>query len=373
MRFDVGFAASMWRPERTLKGVVKTLSALATFSFVPNDWEKFHGNTPVFGSLFSLSLLALPLLKRTKRLWGLYAATHLGIFVWYWIHHQDRYLQAAMPWMAASTVAVLGLVWRQGLPARITAGALVALQVVWGADVYFMPGHVFVGIPAKTVIDLISRPAGKPERDRLVFSDGLAGVGRSLPPGSKPLLHEFHPRLGFQAPAVSDCPYHQGGISYIRTPSPREVYDQLHEYGVTHIVYRNGQAREPDTLGGEIVFSNFVHRYTPAGRPVDGWLVAPMPAQPPEPGGAPDPVLVVTCGKGLPPGLYHLADLTIPAIEKGKPSPKPFKPAGKEGAAALVPEAMAVAQDHTCPAVPGVTESFVQAGAREPYAIWVQR
>src|SRR6185369_3398562 len=106
----------------------------------------------------------------------LFAATHLGVFVWYWTHHQDRYLQAALPWMAAATAAVLALVWRQGVGPRVAMGALVALQIVWGLDVYFMPAHAFVSVPAKAVIDLVSRAPGKPPKDRLAFAgDGFVG------------------------------------------------------------------------------------------------------------------------------------------------------------------------------------------------------
>ncbi len=373
-RFDIGLALQFWRPERTLAGVARTLGALFTFSFVPNDWERFHGSTPVFGSLFTLSLVALPFLAKTRRLWGLYAATHLGVFVWYWIHHQDRYLQAALPWMAAGTAAVLGLAWRQGLAARLAVGALVALQIVWGADVYFMPAHVFLGVPARAVIDILSRPAGKVDKERVVYNDAFVGIGRALPPHSKVLIHEFHPHLGVNAPSVSDCPYHQGGISYLRTPTPREVFDQLHGYGVTHLVYRTSQAREPDTLAGEIVFSNFVHKAAGPPKTVEGWLVAAMPAEPPAPGGAPDPVLLVTCGKGQAPGLYHLADLKVPELEKGKPAPRPFTaPPARGDLATLVPAAQAVAQDHGCKVPAGVESAFVQAGTRDPYAIWVRR
>jgi hypothetical protein len=372
LRFDVGFAAQLWRPERTLKGVAHTLGALLTFSFVPNDWQRFHGETPVFGSLFTLSLIALPFLKGTKRLWGLFAATHLGIFVWYWIHHQDRYLQAVLPWMTAATVAVLALVWRQGLAARLAAGALLALQVVWGADVAFMPGHVYIGVPARAALDIVSRTPGRVEKERVAFSDPFVAVGKTLPQGAKALIHEHHPHLGINAPSVSDCPYHQGGISYLRTPTPREVFDQLSGYGVTHLVYQTGPAREPDVLGGEIVFYNFVHR---AGAPqsADGWLVSAMPKQAPAPGGAPDPVLLVTCGRGLPAGLYHLADLTIPELDKKRPAPRPFQPGGSN-LADLVPQAQAVAQDHGCTVLPaGMDGGFVKLGTRDPYAIWVRR
>ena len=83
----------------------------------------------------------------------------------------------------------------------------------------------------------------------------------------------------------------------------------------------------------------------------------------------------MTCSKGQAAGLYHLADLTVPELEKGKPAPRPFvvAPAGGD-LAALVPEARAVAQDHGCKTLPaGVEAGFVQVGTRDPYAIWVRK
>jgi hypothetical protein len=374
-RFDVAFAATqIWPEERTVAGLGRALAVLPTFSFAPHDWERFHGQVPVFGSLFTLCLVALPFLRGTRRVWGLYLATHLGIFVWYWVNHQDRYLQAALPWMSAATTAVLALTWRQGLLARLGAALLLAVQVAWGTVVCFMPAHVFLGVPAKAVIDLWSQKPGKPAGDRLVFSDPFVAVGNALPPKSKVLIHEFHPHLGVNAPSVTDCPLHQGGISYLRTPTPGEVYEQLHGFGVTHLVYRTTQPREPDTLAGEIVFFNFVQRYAGPPKAAEGWLVAAMPSLPPPPLGAPDPVLVVSCGKGLPAGLYRLADLAIPSLDKTSPAPRPVAESSARALPDLVPAAMAVAQDQGCPALPaGVDASFVRAGTRDPYLIWVRR
>ena len=348
-RFDIGYAATMWPAEHSLRGVAETLAALFTFSLTPHDFEPFHGETPVFGSLFSLTLLALPLLRPSRRLWGLYAIAHAGVLIWFWVHHLDRYLQAAMPWMAAGTAAALGLAWRAGRAARVGVGVLVALQIVWGADVYFMPGHAFVGVPARTSIDLLSHRSGEATRDRWVFHDNLVAVGRALPPASKLLIHEFHPRLGLEAAAVTDCPYHQGGISYRETPTPREVYDQLSGFGVTHLAYRAGQAREPDTLAGEIVFANFVTRYTGPPRAIEGWWLAAMPGRAPEPGHAPDPVLVLTCGRGLAPGLYRLADSRAarargatrgasPARARGSGRSRPRAGGDGRGAGLIVPD-----------------------------------
>jgi hypothetical protein len=374
LRFDVGFTINnLWPAERSLRGLGLAFGSLLTFSFIPNDWEQFHGKTPVFGSLFTLGLLAMFFLRHTKRVWGLYFATQIGLFVWYWTNHQDRYLQAALPWMAAGTAAVLGLVWERGRAARVAACTLVALQLVWGADVYFMPGHVFLGVPAKAVIDVLSHTPGKPRADHLVYSDAFVAVGRALPPHAKPLIHEWHPHLGVGAPSVADCPYHQGGISYARTPTPREVYDKLSGFGVTHLVYKTTQAREPDTLAGETVFFNFVQRHAGAPTTADGWLVAAMPKEPPPEGDAPDPVLVVTCGKGLAPGLYHLADLAVPTLDRAKGPPRPFTETNT-ALAEMVPRANAVAQDHACTALPaGVEAGFKRAGTRDPFAIWVRK
>ena len=132
----------LWAPSRDWKGFVETLKALFTFSFIPNDWPAFHGKVPVFGSLFTLLIASLPFLRRTRRLWLLVGWVHISIFIWYWTHHQDRYLQAIMPFMAAVTAGAMVLIWHQARwVVRGALGALVGLQVVWGGDVYFLPTH----------------------------------------------------------------------------------------------------------------------------------------------------------------------------------------------------------------------------------------
>jgi hypothetical protein len=83
-------------------------------------------------------------------------------------------------------------------------------------------------------------------------------------------------------------------------------------------------------------------------------------------------VLVVSCGKDLPAGLYRLADLAIPSPDKSSPAPRPVAEA--RALSDLVPAAMAVAQDQGCSVLPaGVEASFARAGTRDPYAIWVRR
>jgi hypothetical protein len=151
------------------------------------------------------------------------------------------------------------------------------------------------------------------------------------------------------------------------------VWDQLHDYGVTHLIFRTGQPREPDTVAGEIVFYEFVQRATGAGKTVEGWQLHALAAAPPPAGPPPDPVLVWSCGKHLKPGLYHLDDLRVPALEKGKPEPKPFVPASGD-VAPLLEQARAIAQVSDCSNIPKAVEvNFTRLGTREPYYLWVRR
>ena len=183
VRFDIGFASAYWAAPRSLAGLGRTLGALFTFSFVPNDWDRFHGATPVFGSLFTLSLAALPFLKHTKRIWGLVAATHLGIFAWYWINHQDRYLQAALPWMAAATAAVLGLCFGRGSRHGWRRARWWRSRSSGGPTSYFIPAHVYAGVPAKAVLELLLAHRGQARQGPAHLRGLLRRRGQGAPGG----------------------------------------------------------------------------------------------------------------------------------------------------------------------------------------------
>src|SRR5262249_21213361 len=55
-----------WRPSRNLDGVLQTVRALFTFSFIPHTYGNQHGSVPTFGSLFTLLLGTLPFLRKTR-------------------------------------------------------------------------------------------------------------------------------------------------------------------------------------------------------------------------------------------------------------------------------------------------------------------
>jgi hypothetical protein len=377
-RFEWGFLkAELWRPTMDMAGLRASLKALFTFSFIPNDWPRFHGTVPVIGSLFTLLLFCLPFLPRSKRLYGLFAAVHLGVFAWYWMHHQDRYLQTLMPWMAACVAAVIAIAWQTNLATRVALTGLIALQIVWGGDVYFIPGHVMVSSPVSAVSELLSSGYRKDWKRREAFFMPYASVAPLLPPGAKVLVHERHPHLGLGSMSVNDFPTNQGGISYGLLGSPRAAYDLLQGFGVTHLLWSAGESYATDTLAGDLVFFALAAGRGRSARIVEGLTLAEMPATPP-PAGGPDDVFVLTCPGGLTPGLYRLADLRTPVYgpRKGH-SPPPRAPAttGGAGAEALVAEATYAITEPKCPhdADAAIGKAFQRLAARKGgYVLWAR-
>jgi len=371
-RFELGYLKhELWRPERNLAGLWQSIKVLATFSFVPNDWKQFHGTIPVFGSLFTLSLLALPFSRPTRRLVSLFAAVHVGIFAWYWTHHQDRYLQAAMPWIAAATASVFVLVWRTGVVARIAGSALVLVQVVWGGDAPFISSHIMTSQPLKASVDLLATGYKKNYVERLKPFP-LYAVGDKLPRGAYVLVHEWRPRIGLRARAATDLPGNQGGISYSVLGTPRATWELLHGYGFTHVLWEKGHTKDTDSLAGDIVFWQFAERTLPNRVSVGGSWLAPIPAEPPAQSFN-DRVVLIGCRAS---GLYRIADLSDPGYD-GPPSygpPITPLPAPGQSLAPLLRQAGTVVIEPRCRRNdPGIEAGFQRVCSGKRYEIWLQK
>lgn len=373
-RFELGFLEGQhWAPPRSWAGVGETLKALVTFSFVPNDWPQFHGKVPVFGSLFTLSLVALPFVRPTRRLLGLFALAHVGLFAWYWTHHQDRYLQAIAPWLAAAAGAVLMAAWRAHLATRLAASALVALQVVWGGDVPALGGHVFTDQPLKASITLLRTGYDREYDKRLRPFGSFYEAGATLQRTDKVLIHDSRPRVGLRTRAVSDAPNNQGGISYGLAGSPRDVFELLSRLGVTHLMWENGHSKGADSVAGELSFWYFARRVAVEPKTFGGHTLAKMP--PAAPAAAwPGRVLYFGCATA---GLYELADLTDPGYG-GKPRfPPPREPAPPKGqpAGALADQAFAAAIQIGCHDAQslGLGASFDKAAASKSHEFWIRK
>ncbi len=326
-RFKWGYLdEQMWAPSRDWKGLWETLLTLGTFSFVPNDWPAFHGKVPVFGSLFTLLIPLLLLCRGTRRTWLFVAWVHAAIFVWYSVHHQDRYLQGMMPVIAAATTAMMVLIWRQlGRLAHIGLTGLVALQLIWGGDVYFLQTHSLAGSPLKRVIDLLSAGHSKKYEERFNVQGKYQAIGRRLPKNARILLHETNINLGTGATTVLDSHGWQYAIEYGEQPSPRAVYDLFRRLHITH-VFAGPNSKGSDSIAGDIRFYDFLLRSGSKTRAVGGGTLLALD-KPPE-GPFDDSVAVLSCGRDYKPGLYEVNDLaTQPFGPRLKALPAPRTPA----------------------------------------------
>lgn len=216
-----------------------TLRALFTFSFVPADADAVYRTRPVFGSLFTLLLLPLALVRPPRRIWLLVLALHLAVAVWFSTPHHDRGLAALMPLMAALAVTAAVLLWRERL-VRVPVALLFAYQVLACADIYFFRHPLIGEAPWKATVDLFGAGYRREFAPRRQLAGGLEQIGKTLaaeaPAGARVLLHETRARLGLGAPVVMDAVEQQGAIDYLGARTAEELAAIWRRHGVTHLV-----------------------------------------------------------------------------------------------------------------------------------------
>ncbi|MDC3958602.1 glycosyltransferase family 39 protein [Polyangium jinanense] len=374
-RFKYGYAEGLlWKPTRDLKGLLQTLVALVDFSFVPNDWPKFHGKVPVFGSMFTLLLGCLPFLKKAKRIWLVVLLVHVGIFIWYSVHHQDRYLQALMPYMAAVTAAIALSVWRSfGTGARVALATLFGLQIVWGGDVYFIQTHAHARSPLKNSIDLLSAGFEKKHDARFGIQQHWQEVGQATPPQSRLLLHiwpDHHAHLGTMRHTVLDAYLWQFGVEYGAAGSTEGVRTMLRDLGVTHVLAEPDKESDgANSIAADLLFWDFA-THLRERKTIGQGLLGKVPEEPIQ---APfdDLTAVLSCTAKAPAkGLFHVRDLRVlPFGPIGFPAPiKPAKT--KEEAEALLAHAHFVVLEEGCKEIgkpAGITRAFDLVTHRRRY------
>jgi hypothetical protein len=325
-------------------------------------------------------LLALPFLRARARLWALFACANVGVFSWYWISHQDRYLQALVPWFASCTAASIALAWESGVLPRIALGGLVGSQVIWGGDAPFIYAHRMIGVSQiKVAIDRITSGFdGDRGRRTQAFGD-LVDVGAVLPPDAKVLVHEEHVHLGLQRASVNDSPEWQGGISYGRFRSPADLDDCLRSWSVTHIAMLTGRSMDYDVLPGDIVFFDYVTHFARPWRTFGAWTVFQLPSErpPAEPYGE---ILWLGCTNFYAKGRYAMADMMLPFTSEVPPSafPRPLariSEANQNKIDEAADRVGAVAFDPTCSQrqPQQLTVDFTHVTDRRSMQLWIRR
>ncbi len=319
----------MWKPGFDLQGLEETLYSLVTLFFKSHSWWSMHRDVPIFGFLFTLLILVLPFLRGSRRIWLLVGWVHGAIFVWFWVHHEERHLQTIMPWMAAAVAAICTLLWRsrRGLTRGLLA-VLIGLQLVWGADVFFYPTHSMVGTsPIKALADMLAYGFQRKYSKRFDYQHAQQAVGALLPPNARLLVHERRDHLGIGRTTVTDFYGDQYGINYARLRAPKRVLRRLRRLGITHLAWKEGQSQGFEPLAGDIVFFEFALRHGLGRRRAGAYRVARMPRRLQQLSGpfTTRKVAVLGCGSDYPSGIYRLWDLRVPRFGPRKrrfPAPR---------------------------------------------------
>jgi len=356
-------------PSPGWQGVKDALLSTITFSFKPNDWWSNHRDVPIFGSLFTLTLLCLPFVRAGIRLWLACLGVMVTLVAWYLTNHQDRFLQAWLPIMAGTTAAALSLMWRRRRPVvRALVVVLVGLQMVWGGDVPFFPTHnIAYDSPMRIHSNFLASGFQKSEH-RLRPYGAMGAIGETLPRDTRLLVHEIQLQLGLGVRVVND--QWQGLISYAALKSPSAIYDQLSRLGVTHMLWETEHVTGWNSLASDLAFLGFALNFASIPVTVDKYTVARLPATPPPPG-LRDRVVMLTCHGPYAEGLYSLGNLVIP--EPNQPWASPESPVADLPTA--LQEAGFLVVDPRCnPSLPAEVESlFHNPMERNPLKLYVRK
>jgi hypothetical protein len=314
-------------PALSPSALVEMAKTLATFSFVPHDFPEYHGERPLFGSLFTL-LTPILFFVRRRRLDWLFVGSYLGVATWFFLHHYDRYLQALVPWMASATAVALIHLWQQGGAPRAASAILVALQIVWASDVPFLPAHraSASAILAKTA-EFLGQNDPKEHGDRLTAYPEWEAIGRALPRDAKVLVHEELIHLGLGAESVLDYPGYQGALYWGErgASTPAELWRILRAHGVSHLVWADKIDHATDTVAGAFALFDFATHHTRRLGTYGGFALAALADAPPASDATGD-VAYYPCDDDplFSPGLYPLEAMArAPGDQRPAAAPTP--------------------------------------------------
>jgi hypothetical protein len=290
-----------------------TLKHVFALPFTIDDFWDIHGGLPVFGFTFTVLgplTLILPGCRRARI--GV-VMTWAAVAIWYLTNHQERFLQAVAPWMAAVVAAVVTRIWTLGTPQRFVLIAVLSVQVTWALGLVFLRNHRMAsdGSPFFGLIRHLSLRGD--ETTPPPWDSDLARISRDLPPDAVVLMHDQRLRFGLSRTVVTDAQGFQSAIDYVDLGAPATVARRLGTLGVTHVIWRaNVDGRQTKTeLGQHVGFVMFAASGLATPRSIGPYRLSSMQTQTGDIGEA----LLVTCRAGEPATGYYRPH----EIEAGKP------------------------------------------------------
>jgi len=182
-------------------------------------------------------------------------------------------------------------------------------QLAWGCDLMITGNdRSSMGVDrlASGVSLLRSTYEGRAATRYASFRQGYIALGRALPKNAVALLHDMHMSLGINRRILLDWIGFQGQIDYRTCQSARDVWQRLHDLGVTHIVSQPS-SHPAQTKQEEAVWAAFRAMTMVGAQSFSGLELVPMPAVPP-PVEQPYQVLMVGVGP-YGDGVYRAEDL----------------------------------------------------------------
>ncbi len=244
---------------------------LFTFSLKPH----YSLSRPVIGSLFTLLLPVILLLRRPGRLVLGALVSLVALLAWGFTYRVDRNLQTFLPLLIAVTGGVIVRAWDTGWLARPGLVGLVLAQLIWSGDAFFFSGFEHM---ADAVTLIRSGYEGQAKTRFEKYLRAQVAMSERLPANAVVLFHNSRLSLGVNRPVVQDLPGFQGLISYRGVRTPRELCELYRSLGITHVVHERG-AWKAFTRQEEVVFASFLARFAPNRTQVGEYELVELPAE----------------------------------------------------------------------------------------------
>lgn len=297
-----------------LARIVETVRLMLDFSFHPHYTVGWVADWPVFGSLFTLLLPCVLILRRPGRIALGASACLVALAIWSNTYLTDRYLVAVTPMFAAVTAALVVEIHRMGWLARAGLVPLVALQIVWGSDVWVWSGKKSIeGTMALARSGWEEHTAAD---ERFPYWRTFRKVTEATPADAKILIRGSRPTLGIDRDVVEDLQWNQALLWYEPIHDARELWQLYRDRGITHLLWLPN-VHYSGTIQSSVLFAMLVHGTRGQHERIDAWRMMALPTKAPRAADAP---LMVATNKlrFYDDGLYRLEDLHIYGRMEGR-------------------------------------------------------